>query len=1846
MRFSSLLTLFILLSIQALQSQEVNSKLTVEGVRITIDSNNTLYVNGNVHVKENNKYGYNIHNEGKLIITDTLFNDVDSLFVSSSIKKLSQGSKEKEAFGSISFEGKGVKHITGNPLMYFSNIYIEDTLLTLDTSIKVFGEIKLNHSNNSNLYLNGNTIQLYDMDPDVKINTGVIDSSMENNRAETSTSRIYDDSTGMIKSFKNNTSMPANLGFRIDYNSYGWIYLTRYHLKEKNVTNGSMKESFIIEESDLKDYETYLGESSNMEIHYLDTNLTSRMLADTTELGIFQNSFSSNSNSTYYKHIGGNHYRSEKKIETNVDFKAGSYTIAETHCDNPPAINIPNDTTVCINEVNDTFLFFPVIKSNKKIVEYNWQYIWNNALIRKNNKSFKFPQDSLKLQMNDTLTVWLNVTSSIGCVSKDTMNIIVRPEPELFIDYSTALGTSKPCVHDMITFYDTTKNKGTMHWDIAEDIEISSIQDTTIDTLRIAFDHSFAHNSGERTIKKITKTSQYGCKTDTAVSLKVFPVPNVNFYSDNPNCAGTPLTLINETTLDNSAIENAPVNTFTWSIDDNDTITVTDSNHFADGNVKWYKTDTIKDSNRNPDLQYLPSNTGDLNINLHAKTITGCISDTTIKITVHDSVDASIKTLSTEPYCFGDTIRFTAGPNASESTKVDEYEWIFPDHTISTGQKEDTVNYIATQTGELNVKLVVIGKTGCSDTSTTQITVQKVPETDFTVKEPVCYGDTSLFEVTNTKSSDNLTWDMEGAVFSTSPNEKVNYAFSKTGENRVKLTITNEHGCKTIRKDTAYVGPIPEASFETFDKCINTQNSDTIILNNSNNEGLSAHAVKTNYSWDFGDGTTSFKKQPLKNYQNPANYNITLTSITKYKYKKDSLSCESRTDENTQIFPVAQANILTEAEICQDEKINLSAQTTLPDSINHYEWNLGDTIISDYSDNLMNYRFQENGQSNISMTAITNHGCRDTATKTLSVHPKPLASFKSDSVCFNETIKLEANTGENSGNCNYEWNIHNGSRILTNSTISYTPGNTGYQNVVLSVKSDFGCESADTGHVMIHELPENNLTNNLSDTLNRCDDEVTLNAYSPGCLYSWSNSSTDKEITVQQDGEYEVTVTDSLTGCSSSSSVYVDLNSKLNIDLPTDTAVCGNITLDAGYFGENIDYIWNTGSMNRTLNVKENGQYSVEVSSSSCSASATTQVTVYENPKPDFNSTYFETCISDSIHIDAGIPEGDTYLWTNLNNGNTFSGKEQMFSSSIKGTEQYRIKITTVNNCSATEKLTMQFREKPKVELGADTSTCQNNNLLLDATSLSAVSYKWSTGETGSSISPKAHSASQETKSYAVEVENKYGCKARDSVNVTFYPVPEVSLPEQITSCKNESVTLHASSPFASEYKWNTGETDSMIYITENEISIGSSAPFYVTATSAHNCSAKSNKAYIEFIDPPTPVLPDSIVGCNQVTLNAGNYGADFNWSNGSQDQAITAYETGRYSVNIQSGNGCTISDTVHATVNHVTKPYLGSDIPICKNEEKILRTGIHDDQYSFEWNGYSTGDTMLIASAGTYWVKAMHENGCTAADTVQVTEKASPEVDLGPDTYMCNEDNIILDAGEDGLFYEWGSSEDTTAYSRTIEVSDTGRYWVSVESTDGCITRDTINIKHTNHSINADFITHSKLISGDSVKFIDMSHPEPTNWRWEFGDYTSSVLQDPVHVYYGKGRYRVVQHVSNGYCSATQAKIIKVEQAQKSADSTETAEGIPGGNYIDIANVSIFPNPNKGKFTIKGDLTTRADLNIYVFNIMGKLTSVQKLDGVKSFNRRIHIESLPDGIYIVKLLAGTSHKTYKIIKQ
>ena len=72
-----------------------------------------------------------------------------------------------------------------------------------------------------------------------------------------------------------------------------------------------------------------------------------------------------------------------------------------------------------------------------------------------------------------------------------------------------------------------------------------------------------------------------------------------------------------------------------------------------------------------------------------------------------------------------------------------------------------------------------------------------------------------------------------------------------------------------------------------------------------------------------------------------------------------------------------------------------------------------------------------------------------------------------------------------------------------------------------------------------------------------------------------------------------------------------------------------------------------------------------------------------------------------------------------------------------------------------------------------------------------------------------------------------------------------------------------------------------------------------------------------------------------------------------------------------------------------------------------------------------------------------------------------SLSIDLGQDTVICDNDELTLDAGIQALSYLWSTGED----SQTITISSMGTYWVEGSDTNGCTSRDTIEV--TSCSIN-----------------------------------------------------------------------------------------------------------------------------------------------------------------------------------
>jgi gliding motility-associated-like protein len=146
------------------------------------------------------------------------------------------------------------------------------------------------------------------------------------------------------------------------------------------------------------------------------------------------------------------------------------------------------------------------------------------------------------------------------------------------------------------------------------------------------------------------------------------------------------------------------------------------------------------------------------------------------------------------------------------------------------------------------------------------------------------------------------------------------------------------------------------------------------------------------------------------------------------------------------------------------------------------------------------------------------------------------------------------------------------------------------------------------------------------------------------------------------------------------------------------------------------------------------------------------------------------------------------------------------------------------------------------------------------------------------------------------------------------------------------------------------------------------------------------------------------------------------------------------------------IDDVVVRPVNEVVE--IDGDSVLCPGDVLNLFCTVN---VPFWWSDSNNpNDTLsllpiLVATPSvptTYYL-----NGVAKVDSVRVTFVNPPIINLGPDTLLCLNDSIKLDAfTSDAVYYNW-STGDTTSF---IQVKDTGVYYVDVYNT-GCLSSDTV---------------------------------------------------------------------------------------------------------------------------------------------------------------------------------------------
>jgi len=152
---------------------------------------------------------------------------------------------------------------------------------------------------------------------------------------------------------------------------------------------------------------------------------------------------------------------------------------------------------------------------------------------------------------------------------------------------------------------------------------------------------------------------------------------------------------------------------------------------------------------------------------------------------------------------------------------------------------------------------------------------------------------------------------------------------------------------------------------------------------------------------------------------------------------------------------------------------------------------------------------------------------------------------------------------------------------------------------------------------------------------------------------------------------------------------------------------------------------------------------------------------------------------------------------------------------------------------------------------------------------------------------------------------------------------------------------------------------------------------------------------------------------------------------------------------------------------------------------------------------------------------------------------------------------------------------------------------------------------------------------------FYDLSHHEPAEWRWDFGDGTTSTDTNALHTFAQPGIYNVCLTVKNANGNHSTCRKVEIKSSVSTGEEPAQAE-----------MVKVYPNPASEQITVQRYFphgVSGEPLRFVLTNIVGQVVTDKNLLTSTS----IPVANLPDGLYFWQvLLDGEVAQSGKMMKQ
>jgi gliding motility-associated-like protein len=323
------------------------------------------------------------------------------------------------------------------------------------------------------------------------------------------------------------------------------------------------------------------------------------------------------------------------------------------------------------------------------------------------------------------------------------------------------------------------------------------------------------------------------------------------------------------------------------------------------------------------------------------------------------------------------------------------------------------------------------------------VTVYRKPAPAFSTSVP---GGCAPLPVTFTDQSSpgdgtitSVTWDFGDGI--NGSGSSATHTYTLGGTQTASIIVINSFGCTngTTRQITVQDAPTVRFTSDVQGSCttpltVNFQNSSSMIDNSP-----------LTYLWDFGDGATSTAAAPQHTYTTEGRFTVSLTATSTGGCRQTLTA-----PQYIQIMRM-QPDFSTSGSVCVNQPVTL-VNNTQPTPLTA-QWEFPDGSIR-YGTNT-SFVFTQPGDYTIRMTATGTGGCQESISKTITVHPEPVADFTASpnpSCRVPTTVNFAAQT---TGATSWTWDFGAGTGSGQNPSHTYTAA--GFYNVSLLATNAFGC---------------------------------------------------------------------------------------------------------------------------------------------------------------------------------------------------------------------------------------------------------------------------------------------------------------------------------------------------------------------------------------------------------------------------------------------------------------------------------------------------------------------------------------------------------------------------------------------------------------------------------------------------------------------------------------------------------------------------------------------------------------------------------------------------------------------